>query len=394
MFNHCLPPLRHLDSLEASSHRRRKDRSHRARGDLLRSARPEADTRIAAIAPPAQLGHGQTERATSFRAGAPLTFCARAKDPDAARSVSPLPAASGSARSGSGPGEPSPPRRMSEGAGQGDRCGQPGRRRPAAPARPDFRAAAIPARKPCTKRARRCAGSGRIRGRWPSRSTTSAMSPMPRATWHGPRPSIRRRSRCGERPAIRAVPPRPTTTSGEVARNRGDLASAANLFHQSLALYGSAGNKSARGLALYHVGDVSPARGGPERAEPLFAEALTLRREIGGQRGDVECLEGLAGVAAARAWRERAIPLFWAAESLRGGIGAPIPPAMGGPREQTLSELRQPLGHAEFAAIWADGAALLLDEAMGEAMRHPGIRREGTARLRQILWRRYRMPRI
>jgi hypothetical protein len=126
-----------------------------------------------------------------------------------------------------------------------------------------------------------------------------------------------------------------------VVFEQGDIEAACSLFQRSLA-------------AVWEP--VGPARSG-FRPLPL-------------------CLEGLARVAAAREQKERAARLFGAAEALREAAGAPFPsgaragtqPAERAAVEQHVATVRTALGSEAFAAAWAAGRAMTLDEAVAYAL--------------------------
>jgi hypothetical protein len=81
------------------------------------------------------------------------------------------------------------------------------------------------------------------------------------------------------------------------------------------------------------------------------------------------CLEGLAAVASGEEQAEQAARLFGAAEALRESMGTPLPPVYRACHERHVAAARRACGAAAFAAAWAVGRALSLDEAVAEAFR-------------------------
>src|SRR5207249_10234786 len=100
----------------------------------------------------------------------------------------------------------------------------------------------------------------------------------------------------------------------------------------------------------------------------LWEESLVNNRELGHKRGIVQNLEGLAAVAVAQAQSERAARLFGTAEGLREAIGAPLPPADRAEHDRSVAAVRTALGEAAFAAAWAAGRGLSLEDALRAAL--------------------------
>jgi hypothetical protein len=81
-----------------------------------------------------------------------------------------------------------------------------------------------------------------------------------------------------------------------------------------------------------------------------------------------ESLEIAARLALAEGWPERAARLLGAADALRDAIGAPLPPVYRAAHEHDMATARTALGDAAFAAAWAAGRALALEQAVAEAL--------------------------
>jgi hypothetical protein len=83
------------------------------------------------------------------------------------------------------------------------------------------------------------------------------------------------------------------------------------------------------------------------------------------------CLAGLAGAAVLDEEPERAARLWGAAEALRTSIDGRVSPANRANRERLerlMAEARAQLGDAAYAAAWAEGAKLTLEQAVVEAL--------------------------
>ncbi len=116
-------------------------------------------------------------------------------------------------------------------------------------------------------------------------------------------------------------------------------------------------------------------RGDLQEAETLGHEALGLAREAGDQVGVVDGLELLARLAAELDSSKEAVRLWAAADSLRTELGYARFPIDQAPHEAAVSNMKQVLGPDEFAAAWAEGAKLSLNDAIAYAARGRGERK-------------------
>jgi DNA-binding NarL/FixJ family response regulator len=115
------------------------------------------------------------------------------------------------------------------------------------------------------------------------------------------------------------------------------------------------------GHAAYYRGNFAAARAHYERS-------LALGREGGDKRVIAERLECRAWVSAEQAQIARAVRLFGAAQALPEAIGAPMPPANRAEYDRSVAAARTRLGEAAFGALWREGRALSLEDAMEQAM--------------------------
>ena len=80
------------------------------------------------------------------------------------------------------------------------------------------------------------------------------------------------------------------------------------------------------------------------------------------------CLEGLARVAVAQGKMERAARLCGVAAAVREDKGWPPPPAKRAEIDRTVAAAHGALGEEAFAAAWARGHALPLEEAIKDKL--------------------------
>jgi len=133
---------------------------------------------------------------------------------------------------------------------------------------------------------------------------------------------------------------------------------------ESLALFTELGDKKGAALVLTDMGLVAHAQGDFEQAVQLHRQSLKLCIETGEKRRAAFCLEGLAMAACSQSDDARAIRLFAAASSVRQAVRAPLPEAERAVYEPFLATLHAHMPLADFQALWAEGQAMSLDEAI------------------------------
>jgi non-specific serine/threonine protein kinase len=155
---------------------------------------------------------------------------------------------------------------------------------------------------------------------------------------------------------------------GLVAKDHGSYERAAALLKESLALFRTLRIQWGIADSLLELGVLRRRQGDSERSAKLLAESLARFQELGEQRGTAYSLEGLAGVAYATKQRERAARLWGAAEALRETTKPPLAPADHDEYDLEVSAVRVGLGKGAFAAAWAQGRAMALEQAIAYAL--------------------------
>ena len=157
---------------------------------------------------------------------------------------------------------------------------------------------------------------------------------------------------------------------GNAVFDQGDYPRAAALYEESLALCKEGGDQYGISLALYNLGDLAHRVGNLERARACLAEGLALSRRLGDEARCAEYLERLAWLAVAQAEPERAGRLWGAAAVLREKLGVARSPNERVEHEDELNTARAQLDEVAFAAAWAEGRAMTLEQAVVEALDH------------------------
>lgn len=155
---------------------------------------------------------------------------------------------------------------------------------------------------------------------------------------------------------------------GEVAMRQGDTRRAAQLVEESLQIRRQLGNKWGVGVSLGILSRVAMREGNWDRAIARLSESLEVRREIGDQSGSAWCLERLAEIAMAMGQAEKAVRLFGAGATLRASIQSVIDPVDQSEYDIQVTSLRAKLGEERFVAVWDEGSALTLEQAVTYAL--------------------------
>ena len=156
-------------------------------------------------------------------------------------------------------------------------------------------------------------------------------------------------------------------SQGRVAQRQGELERAAALFEQALVLWRELGDKRNTADSLHSLGRVVQQRGDVSQSVALFKEALALSQDAGNRLGVASSLEGVAG-AALVSTPEHAARLLGAVAALREALGAPVPASEREDHDHSVAATRTTLGETAFAAAWAAGRALPMEEAVNEAL--------------------------
>jgi predicted ATPase/transcriptional regulator with XRE-family HTH domain len=159
---------------------------------------------------------------------------------------------------------------------------------------------------------------------------------------------------------------------GAVALYQGDLERAAASTEEALAFFRQVGDRDSSAVCLRNMGKVARRQGEGARAEALQREALALFRELGDPLRSAEGLELLASTAGATGQWERAARLLGAAAALREPLDT-LPLAQDrADVEQAVAPARAALGEDAWAAAFALGQALSLEEAIAYALEPDG----------------------
>jgi non-specific serine/threonine protein kinase len=123
------------------------------------------------------------------------------------------------------------------------------------------------------------------------------------------------------------------------------------------------------------LADLARIEGDYARAAALHRESLILYADAKRSDAIAISLELVAWLATAQEAGIRAARLFGAADALFEATGQQMDPMERAEHEQNESLARVQLGAAEFAAAWAEGRAMTMDQAIAYALESDSIKR-------------------
>ena len=154
---------------------------------------------------------------------------------------------------------------------------------------------------------------------------------------------------------------------GRLSEMEGDLGGAMDRLEEAVQIARRAGVTDALMWTVTNLGWVRVSRRRYEDGAAAFGEALDLSLEIENFEVTARCLEGLAAVATARGELRRATFLFAAADALRSEHGLPEWTPERPRYDDILARLEKEW--EDFAADWAAGRTLAVEQAVAEARR-------------------------
>jgi tetratricopeptide (TPR) repeat protein len=155
---------------------------------------------------------------------------------------------------------------------------------------------------------------------------------------------------------------------GLLTLDQEDHAAARGRLHESLALFREVDDKVGIARSLSSLGKAALAQGEYGAGRARFGEAAAIALRLGHKGALVRDLEGLAAVAVAQGQPERAARIFGAAGELRAAMGYPVPLVHRVEHERSVAAIRAALGEEVFAAAWAEGRAMPLEESVALAI--------------------------
>jgi len=157
----------------------------------------------------------------------------------------------------------------------------------------------------------------------------------------------------------------------DTQQGMGDYERAEALAEESLMLARKLNDRLALAWALNNLGEILLYRNEYIRTDRLFDESLAIFRELDNEFGVWQSSIGCARIIAAAGKVAQAVRLCASVEAVsitQGDAPSNWPPEHRNHYNRTVAAIRAQLDDATFAAAWAAGRALTLDEAIAEAL--------------------------
>jgi non-specific serine/threonine protein kinase len=158
---------------------------------------------------------------------------------------------------------------------------------------------------------------------------------------------------------------------GNLASTQGDHQRAVRLYQGSLELQQGLGSERLIATSLLNLADALYYLGDYAQARQHTTEALRLFWSVGDRRAVATGLEGIAGLAVVQGQADQAARLMGTAEALREEIAVPIAAMNQADYENIVAAVRGELTDGAFAAAWAAGRAISVEEAISEILEAP-----------------------
>jgi tetratricopeptide (TPR) repeat protein len=155
---------------------------------------------------------------------------------------------------------------------------------------------------------------------------------------------------------------------GLAAFVRGDYEQAQRYMEEGLVRGPEFGERASIGGTYVNLGYVAHAQGDLAKMRACFAESLQIGREFGDRGGIADVLGGVGGAVGLAGQPLRAARLFGASDALFEAIGQVRDPAFAAAYERFVADVRAQVDAAAFAAAYAAGQALTLEQAIAYAL--------------------------
>jgi predicted ATPase/class 3 adenylate cyclase len=155
---------------------------------------------------------------------------------------------------------------------------------------------------------------------------------------------------------------------GQLARLQGDYHQAAALYQESLQSHLESGSKAGVAWARYNLGIASLHTGDYWQAATLFRESLSGYIELESKSGIGEAILGLASIAIAKGQVQRGARLLSTSEHLLELADHTLDRVDRLEFDRNVATVRAVLNEQVFIAMWAEGRAMTLEQAIEYAL--------------------------
>lgn len=156
---------------------------------------------------------------------------------------------------------------------------------------------------------------------------------------------------------------------GILARIQGDADLAAARFEEARALSEAVGDAYAQAFCFTNLAHLALQQAEWDASAGWYRQSLTIWRDLQDVHNVASILDALAWPLGAQGRAEQATRLFGAAEALRERVGTTILPHWQPDHDRAEATARAALGEEAFAAAWAAGRTLTLEQAIAYGLK-------------------------
>ena len=149
---------------------------------------------------------------------------------------------------------------------------------------------------------------------------------------------------------------------------RGNYITAKKHFEDGLKIFKGLSNLNFQLSLRSEIGHVERQAGNLHQARLIYRETIKDWQESGNRGAIANQLECFAFLAIADEEPQRAVKLFSAADALRENAQLPMADYERIEYDQSMTQLRSMLAEKEFNALWAEGRAMTMNQAIQFAM--------------------------
>jgi tetratricopeptide (TPR) repeat protein len=155
---------------------------------------------------------------------------------------------------------------------------------------------------------------------------------------------------------------------GQAAIGLKDYKRALALNTESLEIYRYLGDKWGEAMVLGAIGLIREQEGNYHEARAFIRQSLRISIELDDKLTLSGNLDHLAGVMSLEGEHQSAARLMGAAEALRDSMAAPVKPLDRSRHDDIMARVHAGLDASTFAAAWAEGRLMTLEQAIEDAL--------------------------
>ncbi len=157
--------------------------------------------------------------------------------------------------------------------------------------------------------------------------------------------------------------------SANLALSQGNFVEARARLDESKKLFDELGDRHMALGVQSELAHIERQLGNYVEAVELYRQSILAWRELGHRVSLAHEFECLAFIACAQSQFQRAARLFGPAEVLRESLNSPMTSTERSEYDQNIATLRTQMDEFDFAAAWAEGRAMTMEQAIDFALK-------------------------